>query len=333
MVTSNTWHPNWQALGKDGVRRNKLFQSILFPVDFSDSCKAISPYVRDLAEFTGGTVTLLHVVPWRPAWYGAADVYSGSDDHETVRGLKKVQMSALASFRDEYFSGVQCQIRIESGSVAQQIVDYAEHSGADLIMMPAPGTGSSGRALIDRITETVVREASCPVWTAPHSGKLKPFTGFCSIVCAIPPDTILGDYVNQTAALGAVFGSRVTFASAITPASASGEGSRVLPLEEEYSEAGLDRLVAGSRCPVYVESGPVGYVVRHVAEIQSADLVVVGRRRMPGSFEIFATHAYEIILESPCPVLNLPIRAVSAAINIAQEIHTQERCAFAAAGW
>src|ERR1700719_3107749 len=136
MLTSNNCNLDRQALSRRGLRRNKIFQSILFPVDFSDSCKATAPYVRDLAELTGGTVTLLHVLPWRPAWYGAADVYSGSHDHETVHGLKKAQMLSLAGFRDEYFSEVQCQIRLESGSVAEQIVDYAEHSGADLIMMP-----------------------------------------------------------------------------------------------------------------------------------------------------------------------------------------------------
>jgi hypothetical protein len=141
----------------------------------------------------------------------------------------------LARFRDEYFNGVQCQIRVECGSVGGQIVDYAEHSRADLIMMPTRGTANSGRSLIGPTTAAVLRDASCAVWTSPHSEKLKPFTGFRSIVCAIAPNTILGEYVNETTSLGAVFGSRVTFASAITSASAS---ARVLTLEEEYPEVG-----------------------------------------------------------------------------------------------
>src|SRR5947209_548764 len=102
-MLSNTSHTDPRS--RQDLQRNRMFQSILFPVDFSDACKATARYVRGLAELTGGTVTLLHVVPWRPAWYGAADVYSGSDDDQTVRALKKVQMSALANFRDEYFIG------------------------------------------------------------------------------------------------------------------------------------------------------------------------------------------------------------------------------------
>jgi hypothetical protein len=71
--------------------------------------------------------------------------------------------------------------------------------------------------------------------------------------------------------------------------------------------------------------------VRHVAEIQSADLIVLNRRRTPPWFGGFETHAYEIILESPCPVLSLPIRAMAASINLAQEAYTHERYAFAEA--
>jgi nucleotide-binding universal stress UspA family protein len=71
MLTSSTWHTDWQALSRHGLRRDRIFQSILFPVDFSDACNSTARYVRDLAEVTGGSVTLLHVVPWRPAWYGA----------------------------------------------------------------------------------------------------------------------------------------------------------------------------------------------------------------------------------------------------------------------
>jgi nucleotide-binding universal stress UspA family protein len=325
MFTSASW--------RLALHRKKIFHSILFPVDFSDSCKATAVYVRDFAQLTGGTVTLLHVVPWRPAWYGAADVHAGTDGHETLRSLRKVQMSALERFGEEYFNGVPSQIRIESGSVDGQIVDYAQRSGIDLIMMPTRGTGRWGRHRTGSVTAAVLRDASCAVWTSPHCDRLKPFTGFSSIVCAIAPTTILAEYVNETAALGAFFGSRVTFASAIEPARASGEEPRILTVEEEYTKAGLEHLITESTCgcPVYVEPGPVGYVVRHIAQIQDADLVVINRRHTPEAFNDFESHADEIILESPCPVLSLPIRAMVAPIHIAEETYAQHTRAFAVA--
>jgi nucleotide-binding universal stress UspA family protein len=322
MLTSSTLDLNWAAPSSHGLQRNKIFQSIVFPIDFSNDCKTIAPYVRGLAELTGGSVTLLHVIPWRSAWYGAADVYSGSDDSRTLRGLKRILMSALARFRDECFSGVQCQIRIESGCVAEHIVDYAEHTGADLIMMTTRGTGKS-------VTATVLQDALCAVWTSPHCDKMRPFTGFRSILCAIAPNTAVGEFVDQTSALGAAFGGRVSFITAIATPDALGENGPVLSAEKEYPLAGPAQLLVGSGCPVYVETGPVGYVLRRVAELESSDLVVLPRHRVPQGFE---THAYDIVLESPCPVLTLPIGATATSINIVREA-TQGRYACARASY
>jgi nucleotide-binding universal stress UspA family protein len=296
------------------LRPAKIFRSIVFPVDFSGTCNATAPYVRDLAEFTGGTVTLLHVVPERSAWYGAADVHSGFDDYEVLRTLKKIQMSALATFRDEYFNGVECQIRIESGSVADRIIDYTERSGADLIMMPRCGTFNSAGSFVGPVLEKVLHDAACPVWTSPQSDKFKPFTGFHSIVCTISPKTIPSEYVTETMALGASFGGRVSFVSAVAIAGSFAEDPRALSFE-----------VARSGCPVYVEVGLVGDVVRHVAEIQSADLVVINRSRKPHSIGGYKSHTNEIVFESPCPVLCLPGKMTAASVDIIQERHLQER--------
>jgi hypothetical protein len=68
--------------------------------------------------------------------------------------------------------------------------------------------------------------------------------------------------------------------------------------------------------------------VRHVAEIQGADIVVINRRRKRDSVE---THANEIVLESPCPVLCLPTKVMAASINIVRQTCLQEQY-FVAAG-
>jgi nucleotide-binding universal stress UspA family protein len=313
MFIPNTCELDWPPLSWYTLQPPNIFRSIVFPVDFSGTCKATAPYVRDLAEFTGGTVTLLHVMPERSAWYGAADVHSGFDDYEGLRRLKKIQMSALASFRDEYFNGVECQIRIESGSVADCIIDYTERSGADLIMMPRCGTANPAGSLVGPVLEKVLRDAACAVWISPQSDQLKPFTGFHSIVCAISPNTIPSEYVNETMALGTSVGGRVSFVSAVAIAGSFAEDPRARSFE-----------VARSGCPVYVEAGAVGHVVRHVAQIQSADLVVINRSRKPHS-RGYKTHTNEIVFESPCPVLCLPGKMTAASIDIIQERHLQER--------
>jgi nucleotide-binding universal stress UspA family protein len=282
-------------------------------VDFSDTCKATAQYVRDLAGGTGATVTLLHVASGCPAYPGAADDHSRFDGYEGLRGL----ISALATFRDEYFNGVKCEIRIEFGSVADRIIAYSERSCCNLIMMPRRCTVHPSGSLAGSALEKVLRNAACAVWTNPQSEGLRPFTGFHSIVCAISPNTTPTEYVNETMALGAVFGAKVSLVCAVAAAGSFGNPD-ALSLE-----------VARSECPVYVEMGPVGHVVRHVAEIQTADLVVINRRhqRNPGGHE---AHTDEIVLESPCPVLCLPTKATAASIDVRKEKLLQEKYFMAA---
>jgi nucleotide-binding universal stress UspA family protein len=103
-------------------------------------------------------------------------------------------------------------------------------------------------------------------------------------------------------------------------------------LEEEFPEAGLDQLPSGSRLPVYVETGPVGHVVRHIAEIQSADLVVINRRHRSHYSKILDGHTQEIVMDAPCPVLVLPARVAAAPVHILEAVFEENRYAVAGAG-
>src|ERR1041385_5039567 len=49
------------------------FQHILFPVDFSDRCHAIRPFVKEMARESGAKLTLLNVIHIPAGWYGAAE--------------------------------------------------------------------------------------------------------------------------------------------------------------------------------------------------------------------------------------------------------------------
>src|SRR5258708_20180031 len=48
----------------------KSFRHILFPVDFSDRCRSVRPFVQTLAERFQAKLTLLHVVHIPAACYG-----------------------------------------------------------------------------------------------------------------------------------------------------------------------------------------------------------------------------------------------------------------------
>ena len=52
----------------------------------------------------------------------------------------------------------------EGADVSEEILDYAQRTGADLIMIGSKGTGAIRRFLLGSITGRVARHAHCSVW-------------------------------------------------------------------------------------------------------------------------------------------------------------------------
>lgn len=287
------------------------FKSILFPVDFSKMSELTALQVHGLAQFTGAEITLLHVVPWLSAWYGTTEIHPTLLGDQILRNLEAEQTVRLEKFRERYFGDLACRTSAVSGAVAESITDAVKDCHADLIMMPTRGLGHSRRFLIGSTTAKVLHDASCTVWTSPHLHKLKLFTGFRHLLCTIDRNEVLPDFLEEAVRLASCFGSKLSFVTAF-PNGAGGkvDERRVRRLDKEYPQAGLNaELCSKLDCMVYLETGGVGEVVRRLVEEQNVDLVVTNRGHLRHPFGKLRTHAYEIILESPCPVLSLCISA------------------------
>ena len=293
------------------MTQKPAFESILFPVDFSKMSEATALQVQGMAHLTGATVTLLHVVPWLSAWYGATEIHPVVLGHQILRDLEAEQAVKLEKFRERHFGDVPSRTSVVSGAVAETIVDTAKDCGADLIMMPTRGLGPSRRFLIGSTTAKVLHDAPCAVWTSPHLQKLWPFVGFHHLLCTIDRNEVLPDFLKEAVRLASCFGSKLSFVTAIPNAvGGGGDERRVRTLNQEYPQAGLhDELGSKLDCTVYLETGSVGEVIHRLVEEQNVDLVVANRGHLRHAFGKLRTHAYEIVLESPCPVLSLCMSA------------------------
>jgi nucleotide-binding universal stress UspA family protein len=286
----------------------KAFSSILFPVDFSEMSAAAAPHVRGLTELTGANVTLLHVVPWLSAWYGTSEIRSAIVGDAELRSLEEQQRLALERFRKEHFGALQCHLCIKSGPVAETITDTAWDLNADLIMMPTRGLGHSRRFLIGTTTAKVLHDAGCAVWTTPHLSSLPPFRGYKHILCTVDRDDFPRGCLEEAVRLATCLKTELSFVTAI-PSSTSGPGElrQIESLVREFPQAQLQELAAPGHCTVLNETGQVGDVVRRVVERHGVDLVLTNRGHLRHPFGKLRTHSYEIVLESPCPVLSLCI--------------------------
>jgi nucleotide-binding universal stress UspA family protein len=288
------------------------FRSILFPVDFSEACHAAAVHVRGFAELTGAHVTLLHVIPWLSAWYSHTELRAAVPGEAGLRGFEEAGVAALEAFRRKHFSNIPCGSDVRTGAVAETITDTAAAWGTDLIMMATRGLGRSRPFLIGSNTAKLLHDATCAVWTSPYLDSARPFRKYAHILCALDREDIPEGYVEEAIRLASNFQSKLTFLTAVpSTVGGCGEEHPVRSAGHEFPQAHLRNLNTPPDCAVLIETGAVGDVVRKAVETHNADLVLTNRGHIHQPFGRFRTHTYEIVLESPCPVLSLCIYAGS----------------------
>ena len=140
-----------------------MFNKILLPTDGSDVAFAAAGRAVALAKLAGAA---LHVVfvqqPYPYTGIGAANSagvqeYLAASQREASEAMARVSALAQAS-------GVALTTEIAEGrSPAEQIVESARHSGADLIVMGSHGRSGVARVLLGSVASKVLVLAPVPV--------------------------------------------------------------------------------------------------------------------------------------------------------------------------
>ena len=128
-------------------------KSVLIPLDFSElSYQAISPareYVENISS-----LQVIHVIP--PLNQEYPTVMEDDDKRK-----EKVQTLLHNKLSEMGYEGIQ--IKVEIGDPSTAIVDYAQETKVDLIIMPSHGRKGVSRFLLGSVAERVVRLSHCPV--------------------------------------------------------------------------------------------------------------------------------------------------------------------------
>jgi nucleotide-binding universal stress UspA family protein len=146
---------SWQRL-----RARVKPQRILVPVDFSDSsARALHHAGKRVAE-SGGSLTIVHVVPADYGLLGIGREESGDLD----RSLQRQAAHRLRAFADEHVGhNVAADLEARIGRPAEEIVAAATESKCDLIVLSTHGHTGLDRYLIGSVADRVARLAPCPV--------------------------------------------------------------------------------------------------------------------------------------------------------------------------
>lgn len=138
-------------------------KTILVPTDFSDSSVEAIRTALELVD-NPENVHVLHVLS--EIEHTAPAVLFGDFD-DASRKQKAGKFLSEFIHRHE-LAGLTELVRV--GNPGIEISDYAEESGAELIVMPSHGRHGLHRVLLGSVAERVLRHAECPVLVLRRAG-------------------------------------------------------------------------------------------------------------------------------------------------------------------
>jgi len=258
---------------------------ILLPMDFSDRCLVMLPYVQAIAARFDAELTLLHV----------------ENDNE----LAKAGGDQLQEF--------DVRRVLYDGDPADAIVEFVKSEKIDLIAMPTHGYGTFRRFLIGSVTAKVLHDVTCPVLTGVHLEEepAANLAKFSNILCAIDLGPQSATVLKWASQLAADFQGQFGVVHAVPPLSPGLEllfsdnwRAEVANMARKDIETLLGAIKPAA-AGIYIQEGEAPKAVCSFAKSLGADLLVIGRDpkdRMAGRL---TTHAYAIIRQSPCPVISI----------------------------
>jgi nucleotide-binding universal stress UspA family protein len=284
------------------------FHKILFPVDFSAASVAMVHYVREMAQLCAAQVAVLHTFDVVRGYNLAGHLVPGAESEPlpipyvpSVARLREQEEEHLRTFAREQFPDIECRVIMEDGDPAAVIDGVAQRDGTDLIMMPTRGLGTFRRLLLGSATAKVLHDVSCAVFTSVHEVNPTParHAVLREIVCAIDLNEEAEAVLRTADFFAQACGARLSILH-MTHTSTNELCTDV----DDLALAALTR-ESGTLGVARVLHGDVAEGIRRTAIEESADLVIAGRGHERGTFSHLWSDLYEIVRESPCPVLSV----------------------------
>lgn len=142
-----------------------MYKKILVPLDRSTGAEAALPVAADLAKADGGVIRLLHVGPIPAAVVVEGRVIAYADQESD-----RLQQAVLWYLREaaRHLDGLPLEYAVRFGEPAEEILEEARESGADLIAMATHGRSGVARLMLGSVAEAVLRRSEVPVVLVRH---------------------------------------------------------------------------------------------------------------------------------------------------------------------
>lgn len=149
-----------------------MFKRILVPLDGSTFAESVLPQAEMLARCGGAEIELLRVTVHPSTFVYVPDPAALAELYDSDRSHCEDYLREMSN-RVAQRSGLRVVTAVLEGTVADAILDYAEETNADLVVMSTHGRTGMERWLLGSVAERVVRGAKVPVMLIRPQGEKK----------------------------------------------------------------------------------------------------------------------------------------------------------------
>ena len=286
----------------------RLIKNILFPVNFSSSCIAMTPYVKKAAVLFGARVSLIHV--FDPGSHSGFELYVRRSV-EIAEEHQEIARNRLNSFLQAEFPVSEHPRILVAGDAAAQIAEVARN-GFDLIIMPTH-TGTFRRMLLGSTTAKVLNDADCPVLTSTHAETIAPRPlahreWLCAIGLEEDSERVLrsAHRIAQQAQANLIIIHALQTADSNLPVQMD-LAEQIQSREREQARQRITDLQQriGSEVPVQIVVGPTKQALLEAARQFDGDLLIIGRSPESGTYGRIRDLTYTVVRDAPFPVLSV----------------------------
>jgi nucleotide-binding universal stress UspA family protein len=289
---------------------------LLLPTDGSDYSEGAARFLTQLALTPDDRVTVLHVISWEPF---------AADEESHYAGLKHIKQDIAPKILDSMANilkpmSAKVSTKSMEGHPGKSIIEVAETSGADLIVMGARGIKGIKQLIVGSVTRAVAISSPKPVLV------IKPPQFAASAKLKILFATDGSDYAN---AAGAILASmpfhpalEITVLNVVWSAVSDiperfslemgeqikGNVARARSIEYETSEKVLEPAVKYlqkrfSDVNGLTRVGDPAAEILSLAEESKMDIIVVGCRGLRGVKGMLGSVSRNILMHSKCSLL------------------------------
>jgi nucleotide-binding universal stress UspA family protein len=287
-------------------------EKILFPVNFSASCIAMSAYVKRAAALSNATVTLVHVIdPGDLDIFEQYELYVRPvadivEDHRTVRSER------LTSFMAAAFPPSTSPRILLSGDPATEISKLATEGNFDLIVMPTHA-GRFRQTLLGSTAARVINDAPCPVLTSRHAETIapRPLT-HKEWICALDLSPYSETVLRTGKTLSEQAGARLSLIHVIDFGKHDGhslsddpDDLHLATIRKATSALNTLQTHLGISIPTQVVTGSLKSALIEAITRSDIDVLVIGRSSTSGLRGRLTDLTYALVRDSPFAVLSV----------------------------